>query len=136
MFNDLKQAINRISSKDRSWGMLLHEVIECAENGKSMAATAALFVMLEQAVRYASDFSEDKLVVLIEELAKKKIISEREKVFLNDARQKRNLLFHVNSHSLYIDLDGISYPLDEPSSWARVFESYAPASLQLIDKLV
>lgn len=93
--------INELIARDRVLGTLAREATECSEEKKNMAALACLFILVEQAVKFALDKTEGDFSRLLRVAKKEKLISSKDFAIINQLRQIRNKLFRESHYALF-----------------------------------
>ena len=95
--------VNELIARDRVLGTLAREATECSEENKNMAALSCLFILIEQAVKFALDRTEGNFYQLLKTAKKRKLISGEGFSVLDRLRQIRNKLFHETHYAWFYE---------------------------------
>lgn len=128
--------INKISAANRATGWMALEMYASAEEERWYPALAALFMLVEQSLRWATDApGSEQLFHIMNRARSEKLITEKELVILHSVRDYRNQYLHANFHAEALAVGGMIYPISEAETAQLVFESIAPSCLKIILKL-
>jgi hypothetical protein len=101
-----------------------------------MAALACLFILTEQAVKFALEETEGNFRKCLENAKDKNLISEEEFLLMDSLRETRNKLFHEYHHALLWEEEGISYPCSENESRKKIYDTFSERCFEIALRLV
>ena len=135
--SNCEELISRISEKDNVLGWMAVEMHSSATQEMWYPAITALFTLVEQTTKWATDSeSEEKFFAVINLAKKLFLITEEEKGLLHQLRKTRNMYVHANFHSEILVLDNLLYPINDSGTAETLYEYYSVPVLQIILKLL
>lgn len=133
----MEELIGDITNKDRMLGYAAGQMHASAEKGYWFPALASLFLLTEQALRWAtnSDVETNWSVVIASALSEGLVLQD-EADTLNLMRRFRNKYIHASFHSDFVELDGLIHQISEPETAEALFELFSMPCLKIIYKLL
>lgn len=128
--------VNELVARDRVLGTLAKEAIECSEEKKNMAALACLFILVEQAVKFALDRTEGNFYRLLKTAKEEKLLGDEDFSTLNRLREIRNRMFHETHYAWFYEKNGISYPFSEDETKKEIFDDFSGKCFEIVLKLL
>ena len=128
--------VSKLTARDQVLGTLAKEATECSEENKNMAALACLFILVEQAVKFALNRTEGNFYQLLETAKEEKLISGDDFSVLDRLRQIRNRLFHETHYAWFYEKAGILYPFSEDETKKLIFDDFSGKCFEITLKLL
>jgi hypothetical protein len=128
--------VNELLARDLVLGTLAREAEECSEDNKNMAALACLFIIIEQAIKFALDKTEGNFYRLLRIAKEKNLISAKEFSIINQIRQIRNKMFHESHYAWFSEKDGILYQFSEDKTKKEIYNAFSDECFKIVLKLL
>lgn len=128
--------VNELMEKDLLFGTLAREAEECYGENRGMAALACLFILAEQAIKFAVNKVDGNFRQCIEEAKTKRLISDEEFRLLDQLRETRNKFFHEYHYAMFWEEGGILYPFSEDETRMHIYKLYSEPCFRIALRLI
>ncbi len=128
--------VNELLDQGLVLGTLAREAEKCSEKYFHMAALACLFILIEQAIKFALYETKGNFHALLRLAKEKKLISAEEFIIINHLRQVRNKMFHESHYAWFNEINGLFYQFSEDETKKEIYDTFSSDCFKIVLKLI
>ena len=128
--------VTELLDQDLVLGTLAREAEECSEKNFHMAALACLFILIEQAIKFALNETKGNFHSLLILAKEKNLISAEEFTMINHLRQVRNKMFHESHYAWFNEANGLFYQFSEDETKREIYDTFSRDCFNIVLKLI